>query len=193
MPKVRNEPLTFEKVWAALMENREQIKETSEQIKETERIMKETIKDTNNIVGKLGNSFGELAEHLVRPGIVEKFNTIGFHFNDTYKEREVTDPKTGKFLAEVDIVLENGDFVIAVEVKAKLKYEDVDDHLARMEVLRSIADSRGDKRKYRGAIAGAVATKETCAYAIKAGFYVIVQSGDTMKLDLPEGFKPREW
>jgi len=27
----------------------------------------------------------------------------------------------------------------------------------------------------------------------EAGFYVLVQSGDTMKLELPEGFVPREW
>ena len=62
-----------------------------------------------------------------------------------------------------------------------------------MEVLRRIADSRNDKRKYRGAIAGAILTDQTREYARKAGFYVIEQSGDTMKLDIPEGFVPREW
>jgi hypothetical protein len=30
-------------------------------------------------------------------------------------------------------------------------------------------------------------------YALKSGFYVIEQSGDTVKIDIPEGFKPREW
>jgi hypothetical protein len=29
--------------------------------------------------------------------------------------------------------------------------------------------------------------------AINSGFYVIERSGDTMKIDAPEGFKPREW
>jgi hypothetical protein len=28
---------------------------------------------------------------------------------------------------------------------------------------------------------------------LKAGFYVIEQTGDTVKIDVPEGFKPREW
>jgi len=27
----------------------------------------------------------------------------------------------------------------------------------------------------------------------EAGLYVIEQSGDTMKVDVPEGFVPREW
>jgi hypothetical protein len=31
------------------------------------------------------------------------------------------------------------------------------------------------------------------AAALEAGLYVIVQSGDTMKLKIPEGFQPREW
>jgi hypothetical protein len=30
-------------------------------------------------------------------------------------------------------------------------------------------------------------------YAVKSGFYIIEQSGDTVKIDTPEGFKPREW
>jgi len=167
--------LTFEKVWAALMENREQMKETDKKI------------------GELGNRFGELAEHLVRPGIVDKFNAIGFNFSEVSQEREFKDPKTKKHLAEVDIYLENGDIVIAVEVKAKLKKQDIDNHIERMKVLRRIAESKGDNRKYRGAVAGAIMTSETLNYAHDSGFYVIEQSGDTMKLDLPEGFVPRDW
>jgi hypothetical protein len=30
-------------------------------------------------------------------------------------------------------------------------------------------------------------------YALKAGFYMIEQTGDTVKTDAPTGFKPREW
>jgi hypothetical protein len=29
--------------------------------------------------------------------------------------------------------------------------------------------------------------------AIEAGLYVIVQSGDTMTINVPPDFKPREW
>ena len=218
--------LTFEKVWAALMENREQIEKTHqkirEEMKEADLKFKEEMKEadlkfqkqreeaekqreederkfqkqreeTNRIVGDLGNSFGELAEHLVRPGIIEKFNKLGFHFTRDCENAKFRDPKTNRPHTEVDILLENGDIVIAVEVKSKLKEPHVDDHLKRMEVLRRMADSKGDKRKYRGAIAGAIVTDEARKYALNAGFYLIEQSGDTMKLDLPEGFVPREW
>ena len=35
--------------------------------------------------------------------------------------------------------------------------------------------------------------KEARDYAHKAGFYVIEQTGDSVKIVIPEGFKPREW
>jgi hypothetical protein len=31
------------------------------------------------------------------------------------------------------------------------------------------------------------------AYALKNGFFVLEPSGDTMKIDVPRGFKPKEW
>jgi hypothetical protein len=29
--------------------------------------------------------------------------------------------------------------------------------------------------------------------ALKTGFYVITQTGDTVKIDVPEGFVPKSW
>ncbi|MCL2481272.1 MAG: DUF3782 domain-containing protein [Spirochaetaceae bacterium] len=189
MSELYNEPLTFEKVMAMFQETDKKFQETDRRMKETD----ERMKKTDIMIGKLGNRFGELIEHLVLPGIVEKFNTLGFNFSDASQPRRIFDPKTGQLLAEIDILLENGEFVIAVEVKSKLHSKDIDEHLARMDFLHCMAESKGDKRKYYGAIAGAMITKETRAYAVKAGFYVLEQSGDTMKLDIPEGFIPREW
>ena len=207
MSDLQNEPLTFEKVWAALMENREQMKETDRQMKETDRRMQETdrlmketyqrmqetdrqIKATDRQIGKLGNRFGDLVEHLVVPGIVDKFNMIGYQFTRHSERVKYHDPQTGKVLAEVDILLENGDVVIAVEVKSTLHTEDVNEHLERMEILRRL---RRDSRKYRGALAGAIITEGAIGYAQKSGFYVLEQTGDTMKLDVPPGFVPRDW
>ena len=190
MPELQNEPLTFEKVWAALKETDRIVKEVAERQKETDLLIKKTSRE----IGSLGNSFGELAEHLVAPGIVDKFNDLGFDFDDISPSgRAFKDPKTRQFLAEVDIVLENSEMFIAIEVKSKLNKKDVNEHLARMEVLRRIADSKKDNRKYLGAVAGAVMTNETRSHAYKSGFFVIEQSGETMKIDIPEGFTPREW
>jgi hypothetical protein len=62
-----------------------------------------------------------------------------------------------------------------------------------MEKLRRYADARKDMRKFYGAVAGAVISKGVREFALKNGFYVIAQSGDTMTIDVPEGFTPKAW
>jgi len=174
--------LTFDDVWASLMELRESQKETDRQMKETYRQ-----------IGELGNRFGELAEHLVAPSIMEKFNELGFNFTERSRDKEIHEPNNPNAFTEVDILLENGDIVIVVEVKSKPNEADVDKHVKRMEVLRQIADKKGDKRKYQGAIAGAIMNQALQNYITKNGFYLIEQSGDTVKITIPESFTPREW
>jgi hypothetical protein len=210
MAEMASQGLTFEKVWAMFQETGKRMEESDrrlregmeesdrrlkESLKETARKIKEVAeqqKETSRIVGGLGNRFGELAEHLVAPNIKEKFNDLGFHFTRCSRDLVIADEKTKRSLAEVDILLENGDIVIAVEVKAKPDVKDIDEHVKRMETLRR-ADCHNDRRKYQGAVAGAIMIKEVKQYAPQAGFYVIEQSGDTVKIDIPRDFRPREW
>jgi hypothetical protein len=80
-----------------------------------------------------------------------------------------------------------------VEVKSKPSCDDVSDHVQRLNILRLNKDKKGDKRKIYGALAGAVMPANVKAAALKAGFYVITQTGDTVKIDVPEGFTPKAW
>jgi hypothetical protein len=187
--------LTFEKVWAMFQDVAERFKETDRQFKETDRKFEETdrqFKETDRKIGKLGGRLGELVEHLVAPNILEKFNKLGYVFGKASLNVRFVDSQGGH-LAEVDILLENGDTVLAVEVKSKLMIDDIRDHVARMEKLRQHADEHGDSRKLMGAVAGAIIPKESKAFAFKNGFYVIEQTGDTVAIDVPAGFIPREW
>jgi len=185
---VSGENLTFEKVWATFQETKQRQQETDRLIQDTALQMKET----DRRIGELGNRFGELAEHLVTPSIDKKFNELGFTFEQVSQNIRITNG-SGKSLAEIDILLENGDIVIAVEVKTKALHKDVEEHINRMEVLRRRADTRNDNRKFQGAIAGAIMSDEVRNHIIKNGFYVIEQSGDTVKIEIPDGFKAREW
>jgi hypothetical protein len=201
--------LTFDDVWAALMELREnqketdrrlaaaarQIEETGRQMKETDQRMKETdrqMKETDRKLGRLGNSFGELAEHLVLPNILEKFRARGYVFTKAGSDLQFKD-QNGKTIAEVDIWLENGDYVLAIEVKARLREKDVGDHIRRMGVLRGYFDDHRDNRKLLGAVAGAVMMEEAKIRAEAEGFYVIEQTGDTVRIIETEGWTPKEW
>jgi hypothetical protein len=179
----------------------QKIQETAQQMRETDQKMREMneetnrkMKETDKQIGALGNRFGELAEHLVAPGIAEKFNALGFHFNDISAGlREIILDKGRQIVAEFDILLENGESSIAVEVKSKPSQRDVQDHIRRLEILRRHKDTLGDKRKIYGALAGAVMSSNVKTAALKAGLYVITQTGDTVKIDVPEGFAPKTW
>jgi hypothetical protein len=205
--------LTFEKVWAMFQETdrrmremkeetdeylRKLSEETDRKMQETDRKMQETdrrMRETDRQIGKLGNRFGELTEHLIAPNIVEKFNAFGFHFDDISAglRQVIEDDSGGQRIAEFDILLENGDAVIGVEVKSKPSHEDVKDHVERLKILRLNKNKKGDKRKIYGALAGAIMPSSVKTAALKAGFYVITQTGDTVKIDVPEGFTPKAW
>ena len=61
-------------------------------------------------------------------------------------------------------------------------------------ILRGLyRNTMQDKRKIHGAIAGAVFGQEEKYAVIEAGMYVLEQSGDTIKMDIPHTFVPKEW
>ena len=211
--------ITFEQVWAALMEDRERQKEDRERQKESSakfdremekrreefdremEKLKERLKETERLIKKNGeqigglhNSFGELAEHLVAPGIAGRFNELGYHFNIEIPKRFII-KEQGKTKAEIDILLVNSDVIIAVEVKSRVQAEkennDIDHHIQRLKILRNHWPM--EQRKLLGAIAGAMFEQGAREAALQAGFFVLEQSGDTMRMDLPEGFVPSEW
>ncbi|MDR0688874.1 MAG: restriction endonuclease, SacI family [Spirochaetaceae bacterium] len=192
--------LTFEKVWAMFQETdrriQEMSRETDRQIREmsweTDHRIREMSRETDRKISKLGNRVGELVEHLVAPNLLEKFKSYGFQFRKTSIDVEIKDADNS-FLTEVDVLLENGSVALAVEVKSKLTVDDVKEHIDRMGKLRVYADEHQDSRKFLGAVAGAVIPEGVKPFAIKSGFFVIEQAGDTAKIDVPDGFIPREW
>jgi hypothetical protein len=174
---------TFEDVWVMFQETDKKFRETDRKFRETDRK-----------IGKLGNRLGDLIEHLILPNIVKKFNALGYVFTRANPHAKYMDISGQEDLAEVDIMLENGEYALAVEVKTHLTTEDIKDHITRMEILRRYADEHQDKRKYLGAVAGGIVNKWEKEYALKAGFYVIVQSGDTVEIDVPStAWKPKIW
>ena len=218
--QTQSEPATFESVWAMFQESKkederrkkefdlemkkrreefdlEMKKREEKEMRRQEKVdremeeIRQINRENDRKMGYLSNHFSEMVEHLVAPSIKEKFRDLGFTFDHVSKDHEITD--NGRSLAEIDLLLENGDIAMAVEVKSKPVEKDVDEHIRRMEILRKKADAKNDKRKYQGAIAGAIMSKEVRNYTHKAGFYVIEQSGDTVKIIIPEGFKLRVW
>jgi hypothetical protein len=165
-----------DEAWAA-------IRETQQAHKGTEKAIKETQKN----IGGLNNTLGSLVEHILTPGLPQKFKKLGYSFNRiaTYKFAE------GVY-AQIDGMLENGTQAVAVEVKTTLKKTDIDDHLVRMEKIRKHADEHGDKRQFMGAIAATITDEAARNYALKQGLFVIEPSGEDVKVTKPAG-EVRVW
>jgi alpha-galactosidase/6-phospho-beta-glucosidase family protein len=178
-----------------MKETDRQIKETDRQMKETNRQMKETdrqIKENNKRFGELTNRFGDMVEYMILPNLLIKFEELRFTFTKANRT-EIKDREHG-IIMEIDALLENGDKVMAVEIKTKPNIDDINDHVERMEKLRIYADLHNDKRVYLGAVAGVVFSESDKIYALKKGFYVIEPSGDTFRITEPKGdYHPHEW
>ena len=181
-PIPTGEGLTFEKVWAMFQES-------DRRFEKTERYLKKIGKQ----MGDLHNRFGEISEHLVIPNIHTRFNELGHHFGAVLPGGVTIYGTDGKIKTQIDIMLENDDTVIAIEIKSKVNENDVEHHLKRLEILRDWRHHKNDFRKIHGAIAGAVFGMVEKKATVAAGLYAIEQSGDTMKIDIPDGFVPREF
>jgi hypothetical protein len=167
--------------------------EFEREMEKVERAMKIGNKELNRIIGKLGNRMGDWIVFSVKPNLVKKFRRLGFVFEKVSAEAVIRD-KDGEFIAEVDLIVENGEYVMAVEVKSKLDSNDIIEHLDRMEKVRAFADRHNDHRVYLGAVAGMVVKDEPKKFALKTGFYVIEPSGDTFSITAPKGeYSPRKW
>ncbi|MDR0511850.1 MAG: hypothetical protein LBG93_01935 [Treponema sp.] len=182
-------------------------KETDRRFKETDRQMKESSRETDKKLqeaakivrrnskqmGDLHRRFGELAEHLVAPNIHKRFNELGYHFGSHSPGGVRIYDEQGNTKVEIDLLLENGTTIMALEVKTRPAIKDVEHHIKRLEILRDHRRSINDKRIIKGAIAGAIFGTEEKKATREAGLYVVEQSGDTMKIDVPKDFVAREW
>jgi phenylalanyl-tRNA synthetase alpha subunit len=165
--------LSFEKVWAMFQElSREtdrrqaevsqQMKELSREADRRQAEVSQQIKELSKNIGGVNNAFGKWAEEMVSAKLWEKFASLGYTFTrgGPYKFWE-----EGRTVAQVDMLLENGDYAMPVEIKSTLTVEDVDEHIGRIKRVREQLDKRGDRRKLVGAVAGMAAAEAVRKYA----------------------------
>ena len=166
------------------------VQETAKQMKESAKETAEQMKETDRKISALGSRIGEIVENMVGGGnIVKQFQAqkVPIHSHCRYKTFGTAGTSES---GEIDVFLENGDLVVLIEVKTKPTQDDVLDHIERMKKYRLYGN---DKRRIRGAIAGAVVPDKVAEFIHKNGLYVIVQSGEAVEIIAqPEGFKAKE-
>jgi hypothetical protein len=134
--------------------------------------------------------FSRLSEKEIAYIIFTRFGEIGYHFETIAIDFEIME--NGKTATRISFLFENFATIVIVNLGLTLKERDIERHLERMEIFRRYLERcRGTKKDLIGVIAGEVFPDHVKKFAIESGFYTIIQSGDTMKIDVPEGFKPR--
>ena len=189
--------MTFEKIWLYMQENQKRQEENQRQFREVQQeIANLTININNqskNIDG-LNNSIGKITEAIFLPEIHTKFNTFGYNFNVSSTSTNITFRDNGQAIAGADIYLENGSLSMIIEVITELNTTHIDEHIKRIETIKSYFDKYNNSRSILGAVAGTIINSDTIKYAQKNGLFVLIQSGESVKIaDMPKDFKPRTW
>ncbi|MDR1484243.1 MAG: YraN family protein [Planctomycetaceae bacterium] len=162
------------------------IAESREAREEREKLSKE--------FNTMRKRFGDISEHMVFSSVVVRFNELGYSFQKEFLGHYKIKDTNKQTIAEIDILLENGNTIALVEVKTKPDNTDVKDFLERIEKFKQYRIATNEPPKtIIGAITGAVFPDKVKEKAIQAGLYVMVQSGDTMKFDIPENFIPKKF
>ena len=186
------EQVSFEDIKQLFRESDRKWQETDRQMKETGRQMKETdrrLDRLNKQYGDLGNRLGEFVEGMVRPGLVRMFQGYGLDVRETHRDVEAS--RNG-VAVQIDLLVVNDTDMVAVEVKSKLTFERVDEHLERLGKFRR-AFPRYANNRVLGAVAAMVIPDEVARYAEKHGMFVIGQAGDDAVLLNSKEFQPRAW
>jgi len=150
-----------------------------------------------NSFGGVSKRLGDLTEIIVVPKIRTDINKLGNHnFQDAVAAKTVVALVDGAKnpVSEVDMLLFGDGEAMAVEIKTHLRKTKVDEHLRRLQKLRTYekeADIAG--KKLFGAVAGVVVDDDTRMYAKKNGLYVIEIREEENKLDIEKPETCRTW
>jgi len=174
---------------ADMAKSKAEWEEIRAQRRETDRYIKQLSKQ----IGGLYNSLGELMETLIAARLWEKFADYPYKLRRGYRGVGVFD-KQSKELTEIDILLADSEWVMAVEVKREVRKDDIDHHLKRMELIRQYPPAEVVGKKLLGAVAGGVVNSDVHNYAHQAGFFVLELRGENVSLvPQPDGFTPGIW
>ena len=189
-------PPTFEKVWLMFQETerlmKEQSRETDKKWQETDKRFQKTeriVRDVSKNIGGLNNTVGEVAEEYFRGA----FSKIGELSGVKVKAVDTLQRTVGKVTGQFDIVVFGDTANILVEVKHKLREQDIISFLKKTFPSFKQLYPEHCNVKIFGAVAGMTIDRQALKYALNQGLLVFTQSGQKILQLHPDGFQPKEF
>ncbi len=168
----------IEKTDKQIEETEKQVKETEKQVKEASRIMHEVCKE----IGGMGQTQGRVAEEFYHQALLEAPRLGDAEFGHVRSNVGAARPD-GKH-AEYDLLLLNGEMVAVIEVKHKLRREDVEKMRdVTLPNFRSFLCEYNDKTLVP-AVAGMTADQDAVALAHECGYAVLLPDGQKVRADV---------
>ena len=174
-----------QEIWGLFREVAKRQEETALQMQATDKKIERLSETVDALTGK----WGRFVEGLVAPGAVRIFKERGIEVSQTHTR---IDAQKGGESMEIDVLVVNDDYAIAISVKSTLSVDDVNEHLSNLAQFRKFFPYLADK-KILGAVAGIVIDEGAGKYAYRKGLFVIAQTGETVKILNDEKFNPKEW
>ena len=138
-------------------------------------------KNTNQLVDGIGKTNGEIAQEFFFSSLDTTLMLAGIQFDSI--QGSVRTRKAGKE-HEMDIFLENGSSVGIIEVKSKVRYNDI----AQLKtIVEQFYQFHPTFKSYKiiPALAGKVFSKQLQQQTLNAGFIVLTQQGNHIEQRLP--------
>lgn len=166
----------------------------NESAEKRDRALSESAEKTDEAIRKFSGMFssqwGDLVEALVEPNLVEQFQARGVLVTQKARRVEGIDRKGRQ--VEIDVLLMNGDTVVAIEVKSKCKVDDIVDHEEALSRFKEAFPKYAEGRVLAG-IAAVVFDSDCDRYAYKRGMYVLKPVEGIAQILNDEGFTPKEF
>jgi hypothetical protein len=163
-------------------------------LQRTQQTLEKTIEELSGNIYGVNRRLGEIVEMVVLPCLMKKMNELNHKFTMSSPQKRFS--RDGKHIAEIDLLLENCDEIMAVEAKARFKLGDMNRFLKRIELLRENEDVTGAAGKTIYAAAAAIGfDKNARELARELGMYLIDidQDNDNIEVTPPPDGKAGTW
>lgn len=185
--------LTYQDVLKLFAETDRKFAETSRLAKQSDMRMEKLNKELSRKIADLGDTLGRFAEEQVRADLIDKFDKWGIPVH-AITNHFIQRDANNEYAYEVDILIYNSKYVVAIEVKNTLKKDDVDEHLERMKKMQELPLPATEGKILLSAVAGMIVGDGVDKYAEKKGLFVLKPSGDSIKIaNNKKTFIPKEW
>ena len=82
--------LNFEIVWAALMENRQQMHELFEEMRKSNEELKSVVHELSRSIGGINNTLGEFTEAMFSPNLLSESAQYGIHVTEQSERKTIS-------------------------------------------------------------------------------------------------------